>query len=245
MAEYIFGTKNLEYLQKKYGFSPRQLGKQVVLGAGYGIGMNGEKFRDTCKKYGIEISLDLAQRAVRAYRDLHRPIPAFWENIEKAATLALENPGKGLRIGHLRWCYEKPYLTVRLPIGRKLHYYKPTLELKEAGFGSQSLYGPKPTLFFWGTNSKTKKLEKISTWGGKLTENVVQAVSRDLLYEALQRLESSTSKPVLAVHDEIVCERKQGVGDLKSFLNTMSLAPEWAKGLPIKVEGWSEKRYRK
>ena len=84
------------------------------------------------------------------------------------------------------------------------------------------------------------------TWGGKLTENVVQAVARDVLMEALLRLdETNLYDPVLAVHDEIACEREIGKGSTKEFIALMSKVPEWAKGLPIKVEAWSETRYRK
>jgi DNA polymerase len=57
--------------------------------------------------------------------------------------------------------------------------------------------------------------------------------------------EAGESIPVLGVHDEGVCERKDGVGSLERFIDTMSIVPHWAKGLPIKVEGWSERRYRK
>jgi DNA polymerase len=113
----------------------RQLGKQTVLGAGFGIGINGEKFQATCLQYGIEISLELAQRAIRAYRDLHPRIPAFWTNIEKAAILALENEGKSYRIGYLVWEKKGDWLNVHLPIGRKLSYFKAGLRKKQTPWG--------------------------------------------------------------------------------------------------------------
>jgi DNA polymerase len=167
---------------------------------------------------------------------VHKPVPAFWGNLERAAHLAILNPGKKYRIGYLKWCYEKDFLTVELPIGRKLYYFKPTLEKKE------SLHGTQNTLHYYGMN-RVRKFVKMSTWGGKLTENVVQACARDLLYEALLRLENTSFKPVLAVHDEIVCET--GYENNENFVRHMSELPEWAKGFPMKVEGWCEQRYRK
>ncbi len=218
----------------------RNVGKHTVLGGGFGIGLSGEKFQATCKQFGVEISLELAQKAVRAYRASHPRIPAFWGNIESAAVLAVQNPGKTYKVGFLLWKKEGDYLKVRLPIGRCLSYYKPRLERL------QTLYGEKLTLTYMGTESVSKKFLRLKTWGGKLTENVVQAVARDCLKESLLRLEKQgISLPVLEVHDEDVGERKDGVGSNEEFVKTMSQVPTWAKGLPIKVEGWAEKRYRK
>ncbi len=217
----------------------RELGKQVVLGAGFGIGVNGKKFQMTCKKYGMDIPIELAQKAVRAYRNTHRAIPAYWPKIEQAALLAFANPTKSYRIGKLKWKMEKNFLTVELPIGRKLYYFDPKVTRKRTFFGTR------PELSYMGIDSKSKKFFRTSTWGGKLTENVVQAIARDLLQEATLRLEQTPSKPVLTVHDEVIAERPDGQGSLQEFLRVMSIVPTWAEGLPVKVEGWSEKRYRK
>lgn len=218
----------------------RTVGKHAVLGAGFGIGLNGEKFKAMCKMFGVEVSIELAQRAVRAYRNKHPRIPIFWTNIEKAAIMAVKAPGKKFRLGHLIWCKEGNFLTVQLPIGRKLHYFKPMITTKETPWGHQEV------LSYRAVNSVTKKFDRVTSWGGVLTENVVQAVARDLLMEALLRLdEDGRHKPILSVHDEIVCERKLGVSSTEEFLKIMSEVPSWAKGIPIKVEGWSEPRYRK
>jgi DNA polymerase len=244
MAAKIYGVCPKE-LKRKYDLGDkkaslmRQLGKQTVLGAGFGMGINGEKFQATCKQYGIDIPISLAKRAIQAYRQLHQSIPVFWSNLERAALLAFTNPGKTYRIGFLKWKMEKDFLTVELPIGRKLSYYQPKVELKK------NLYGFRRQLSYMGILSPSKKFGRIKTWGGKLAENVVQAVARDLLMEAVSRLEMTESKPVLTVHDEIICERPEGQGSFEEFLKTMAMVPDWAKGFPIKVEGWSEKRYRK
>ncbi len=254
MAGKIFNI-DAEELRKKYkagdkdALFMRQLGKQVVLGAGFGIGVGGEKFQLTAKSYGMDISLEIAQAAVRAYRDLYPRIPAFWTNIEAAAIAAVRNPGKRYRLGHLVWGMEGNRLTCQLPIGRKLSYFDAKIGMKA------SLFGPKPCLEYRGVLSPSKIFGSVHTWGGKITENVVQAVARDCLYEKLLALEEQKKRePVLAVHDEGVCERDVvskpqsdfgGEDMLADFLNTMGQVPDWAPGLPIKVEGWSEKRYRK
>ncbi len=253
MAGKIFGedAKEIQRLYKlgdKAASMKRQLGKQTVLGAGFGIGVGGEKFQAAAKTYGMNISLELAQAAVRAYRELYPAVPAFWINIERAAIQAVQNPGKAYRIGHLIFAMEGRRLTCKLPIGRKLSYYGARIGIK------QTLYGPKSGLEYLGILSPSKMFGRVHTWGGKLTENAVQGCARDCLYEALDELDRQGKRlPVLAVHDEIVCERDEvkpqasyGPEEILSgFLNTMGKPIVWAPGLPVKVEGWAEKRYRK
>jgi len=223
----------------------RQLGKQVVLGAGFGIGVGGEKFQASAKQYGLIVSLALSQKSIRAYRKIHSPIPRFWEVIERAAIKAVENPGKSYTHGFLKWKMEGRWLTCELPIGRKLYYFQPRMEWET------TKYGRALKLTYLGVDSVSRKFKRMSTWGGKLTENVVQAVARDLLYEALDRLDTQGHKSVLTIHDEIVTERDlwaDGSFDTDfglEMLSIMSVVPAWAKGMPIKVEGWSEERYRK
>lgn len=218
----------------------RQLGKQTVLGAGFGIGVGGEKFLATAQSYGMDIDLRLAQKSVRAYRDLHRPIPIFWSNLEAAAVRAMREPGKRFKIGKLVWQRKGSFLTCQLPIGRKLYYYKPQLRMVP------TMYGDKPTLTYWGVDSVTKKFVRQKTWGGKLTENVVQAVARDLLWEATEEVENYTGSDVIVtVHDELIGESDPGEKHLQDFLTGMGKAPVWAEGLPIQVEGWQAERYRK
>jgi DNA polymerase len=247
MASHIF-DEDLETLTQQIeakdesAVKKRQLGKQTVLGAGYGIGVNGTKFQKTAAQYGLEISLELAQSAIRTYRKIHHPIPTFWSLVERNAIRAVSNPGQiftpaGLSI---YFFFDKTWLLIGLPSGRALKYFRATVKREK------TLFGEAPKLSYLGVNSQTRKFEEISTWGGKLTENIVQAVSADLLFEAIYRLEyGGGSRPVLAVHDEIIAERPKGKGSVIAFSAIMAQVPEWAKGLPIKVEAWSGERYRK
>lgn len=245
MASKIFGTPVDEIKAGVAAHDPeivkkRQLGKHTVLGAGFGIGVGGEKFQATCKQFDLEISKELAQKAVKTYREMYPKIPGFWSSIEKAAVAAVQNPGSMFRIGRLVWFLDKDFLKVKLPIDRNFSYFQPKLEKV------RSFYGEQLKLSYMGVDPISKKFVRQHTWGGKLTENVVQAVARDLLMCSLLRLESEgISKPVLAVHDEIVAERQKGTGSIEVFLKTMAIVPDWAQGLPIKVAGWAGDRYKK
>ena len=96
---------------------------------------------------------------------------------------------------------------------------------------------------FWGVNSKTRKFEELDTYGGKLVENITQAVARDIMAESMLKLEDAGYPIVLTVHDEIISEVKNGT--VEEFTNIMEEIPVWAKGLPIKVETYEAQRYRK
>lgn len=233
MAAVIFGKATDQVTGEE-----RALGKQVVLGAGYGIGVNGIKFQAAAKTYGIDIPLDLAQRAIVSYRHLHAPVPEMWKSLEKACSQAVLYPGKSKRANGVLAFFERGApLTIRLPSGRFLFYQEPRVERKEGAFGTRY------ELTFRGVHGPAKKYERRTTWGGTLTENVVQAVARDVLYDSLVRLEG-IAETVLAVHDEIVAEVPE---DFNSGLieQIMTKVPAWANGLPIGVEGWEGKRYGK
>ena len=111
---------------------------------------------------------------------------------------------------------------------------------------SPSLLKVDAKLTFMGQNSMTRKYTRQNTYGGKLTENVVQALSRDMMAEAMLTVdEGGLYIPLLTVHDEIVAEVPEGQGSVKEFEDLISILPEWAEGFPLAAEGWRGKRYRK
>jgi DNA polymerase bacteriophage-type len=187
MAAKIYGEDYDELLKAykagdKVAAQKRQLGKQTVLGAGFGIGVGGEKFLATALQYGLDIDLEIAQAAVRAYRELYPRVPIFWFNMESAAIRAIRNPGKRYRLGQVVWQMEGNRLTCQLPIGRKLSYFGARMGQKA------TLYGPKPCLEYLGVLSPSKIFGRVHSWGGKLVENAVQGCARDCLYEGLLEL---------------------------------------------------------
>lgn len=214
----------------------RDVGKRAILGSGYGMGH--KKFRETCIQFDQEVSENLAQKAIEAYRTMHSSVPKMWSNLEKAAISAVRNPSKQYKINHTTWYVKDKFLWCVLPSGRKLAYYNPTVRMNETSWGAK-----KDTLFFWSVNPKTKQWAEDKTWGGVLTENVTQAVARDLMMEAELRLEENGYEICMAVHDELLTEH--GYGNLEEFKTLMSTVPEWAEGLPVEVDAWTGNRYRK
>lgn len=246
MAVDIFGGK-AELIEagskagdKKY-YLQRQLGKQIVLGGGYGIGLNGEKFLATCHKYDMkEVDLALAQRCIRAYREKHYPIPQFWADLDAVVARAMAKPGAVFQLGLLQFRRTPGGpLKIKLPSGRMLTYNAPHYKIK------QTAWGESRTLHYSGIDPISKKPAILSTWGGKLAENIVQGVSFCLLDSAYERFASDGRyAAVLGVHDEGIAEG-DAEAPVSDFEALMAKAPPWAHGLPLKVEAWADFRYRK
>lgn len=206
----------------------RHLGKQAVLGCGYG--MAHKKFQATCASYKIDISNQLAQAAVNAYRSTFEKVPQLWYAQEKAMKTAIATK-KVVKCGMIVWQYEGDFLYCVLPSGRKLAYHKAKLEGGE--------------IKYYTTNSTTKKYQKTNTYGGKIVENITQAVARDILAFAMLKAEQAGYRIVLTVHDELVAEVPEDFGSVEEFVQIITELPAWAGGCPITAEGWQGKRYHK
>jgi DNA polymerase len=216
-----------------------QLAKAQILGCGFGMGW--EKFQATAfDMYRLLLSEEESRTAVRNYRELHAGVPRLWKSYEEAAISVVRNgQGSLTYAGKCRFILHKKFLWVELPSGRKLAYREPHIVMRETD------YGPRETLQFWAVNSKTKKWGVERTWGGTLTENIVQATARDLLMQGMVRLEKRGYRALFSVHDEAVCEAPVGVGSLETFIKTLCKVPAWAQGCPIEAKGWIGPRYRK
>ena len=166
--------------------------------------------------------------------------------MENAAIRATLDKGEVKRVGKIMFKVAGSFLWCRLPSGRSLCYpYPRVAEVEVPWTNKDGTPATKPALFHWGVDSVTKQWKEDSTYGGMLAENVTQAVARDILASALLRLEQHGYNPVLHVHDEVVCEVPKDRGSVEEVETLMAEAPEWAKGLPIAVEGWRGPRYRK
>lgn len=219
----------------------RFLGKTGVLGCGYGCGKI--KFGSMCRMQGRDISDELAELVVNTYRKTHKPVVILWSTIEKAARFAIENPGKKYSVNRTSWWVANDFLWCELPSGRKLAYYQPSVKYEVDKWKNK-----RPVIYHYGVNPRTKKWTEDKTWGGTLVENVVQAISRDIMAAGMLRIEETGIwEIVLSVHDELVAERPDDefLANNRDFCDLMAELPEWAEGLPLKVEGFAAKRYRK
>lgn len=211
----------------------RQLGKQAVLGCGYGMGK--AKFEMTCKSYGITINAMLADKAVSAYRSTYKAVPLLWREVEdKFRQVLRAAPGTTVWTNDKKIAFGKyrEWLLVRLPSGRCLSYFKPSINDDNE-------------LEYMTVNSVTRQWEKTKTYGGKLVENISQATARDIMAYAMTNCEKNGYPLVLSVHDELVADVPENTGSVDDFCKVITTLPAWAQGCPIKAEGWRGKRYKK
>lgn len=235
--------KNYEEVEKgviaeeKWAIDARQLGKAQILGCGYGMGP--PKFGLTAwAMYRLKLTDDQSRFAVKSYREANAAVPVLWKAYEQAAVAAVET-GKIFSAGKCRFSMEGQFLKLELPSGRRLSYLNPQISWRETDFG------PRKTLEYWGLDKSRKKMQLERTWGGTITENICQAVARDIMMPALGRLEKRGYKALLSVYDEGLCERKIGEGNIEEFNKIMVEIPPWGKDLPIEAKGWVGPRYRK
>jgi DNA polymerase len=216
----------------------RQLGKAQILGGGFGMGW--KKFQTTAfDMYRLKLTDEQSQDAISKYRTANAAVPLLWKAYENAAISAIENPASLPNVGKCMFRVTKGFLWVQLPSGRRIAYREPQITMRETE------WGPRKTLEFWAVNSKTKKWAVERTWGGTLTENIVQASARDLIMPAMVRLEEKGYLSLLMVHDEALCEKPFGEGSIDEFVKILCKPPLWAKGLPLEAKGWKGPRYRK
>lgn len=230
------------FTANRIGSKDRQLGKVAVLGLGFGMGH--EKFVATAKTYGLTLTLEFAKSVVQAWRGANDKIVSFWYDLERACVAALEHPSLTFRAGvndclEIRMAKGKlaGALLIILPSGRHLVYRNARLEWHDG----------KRSIVYDGINQYTRKWEPLRTYGGKLAENVTQAVARDLMRDALLAAENDNFEPVATVHDEGVIEIQAARAEraYRRMRATMSQAPQWAPGLPLDGAGWHGTRYRK
>lgn len=174
---------------------------------------------------------------VTKWREANPEIVKFWYAVDKAAQRAIAT-GKDVVYKNLIFEYDGLMLKIKLPSNRRLFYYG--AKIAEGKFG--------PCIKYRGTHQQTKQWTYLDTYGGKLTENIVQAISRDLLSEAMVRLSGSGEQIVMHVHDEIVCEIPDDENKeekLKALCDKMSEKVFWSDGLPLGADGYLTQYYKK
>jgi DNA polymerase len=218
----------------------RQDGKNAVLGLGFQMGH--PKFR---ARYAKKKSVEFAQDVVATYREEFAPcVPKLWAGLEEAALNAAWEGGAHEAFGVVYQVVGK-FMTARLPSGRVLYYYDPRPIKKHMPWSTPERPVIRRAWSYKAT--KTGKWVTCDAYGGLLTENVVQALARDLMVNGMFKAEENGFPIVLTVHDELVCEVETSRADDKVLGDMMADVPKWAQDLqiPIATEGFVGERYKK
>jgi DNA polymerase len=219
----------------------RRIGKVAELALGYGGGVGA--FQSMATIYGVDIPDEQADQIKVAWRAKNPEVPALWRALE-AAAIAAVSTGVPQTVGYVTYHIVGKFLCCRLPSGRDLRYYQPRLRADMAPWGS-----PCQKLSFMGMKQAPGSTQRtwcrIETWGGTLTENIDQAISRDILTECMPGVEAAGYPIVLHVHDELVTHTPIGFGSVDELGRLMCCHRPWAAGLPLAAAGWSGSVYRK
>jgi DNA polymerase len=223
----------------------RAKGKVVILGSGFGMGV--DKFIDYCATFGIVMprtSEDpnevTAEKCIYGFREKYAEIPVYWKALENAVKAAVREHRcifvKGVVVdGRNPKC-----LRIKLPSGRYIHYFNPRIG-KKMKFGKMM-----ETVTY--TAFDAKGAQEKDLYGGLITENIVQAVARDIMLEGMLAAEKAGATIIATVHDEIVCEVPlDSTFTLDVLLQCMTRVPGWAEGMGfiLSAEGYESSYYRK
>ena len=218
-------------------YSLRQKGKVATLALGY---QGGTSALISMGALNMGLEEDELPDIVTRWRNANPRIRDLWYAVEEAALAAVRTAqpqairGLVFRLeGDL--VYGQSFLTVQLPSGRKLFYPKPFL--KENHFGRMAIH-------YYTVGQQTKKWEVDSTYGGKMTENIVQAIARDCLAETLRRIDRMGLQVVFHVHDEVIIDAPQDV-TAEQICRLMAEPITWAPGLILKGAGFESGYYMK
>lgn len=227
----------------------RAKGKVAELALGYQGAVGALRQMD--KKGDLEHLDDNEVRdIVTSWRRANPAIKNLWHVVENAAKKAIKLRCRVPGPQGLEFSCDENYLMIKLPSGRSLFYYKPSIGSNR--YGSESIK-------YRGMDQKTKQWAFIESYGGKLVENIVQAIARDLLAFAMLRLDEAGFKIVMHVHDEAICEVKksvkvigpQGIEEIKAvdklehMCEIMGESVYWAPGLPLRADGYLTDYYKK
>lgn len=216
----------------KKGSKLRQQGKVAELALGYGGSFGAIKSMD---KSG-SIPDEEIPMLVQNWRKANLKICKFWRTVESAAKTSIQEH-RSIRIRHgLFFSYTNGILFITLPSGRKLAYYDARIEEHEG----------KESITYAGVEQNTKRWGGLETWGGKLAENIVQAVARDCLAETIKKVTESGYCIVMHVHDEIIADVPvEDTDALERITDIMRISPSWGQGLPLKGDGYETDFYKK
>ena len=232
----IYGLTNLDDVNE----GQRLVGKVAELACGYQGGVGA--FQSMSKVYGLKITDAKADQIKKAWRIENAAIVRYWYDVERAAINAVKYAGEKFAVGPVGrkvvFLKRGSFLFCRLPSGRAICYPYPKMARVKTPWGEM-----KNALTYKG-DENFQFVTKVA-YGGLIVENITQAMCRDLLAEAMFRVEPAGYPIIMHVHDEIVSEVDKDFGTVEQVKKIMTQVPEWAKGMPIEAKGWVGKRYRK
>ena len=181
---------------------------------------------------------------VRKWREANPAIVALWKELDEASkeSARYHRPVK-CTCRNLVFSTDDDYMTIKLPSGRKLFYKQPGFKAKYIGRSTK----PTSSLCYYGLSQETKQWAQIDTYGGKICENAVQSIARDLLANSMLNVSAAGYHIVAHIHDEILVEipEDNAKEHYNKIVELMSIAPDWAKDLPLRADGYITKFYLK
>jgi DNA polymerase bacteriophage-type len=216
----------------------RARGKIIILGCGYQMGW--EHFMEFAATYGVTLEEQDAKDAVYGFRETYKEIPALWAALNNAVIRAVKANMCVFVNGIVVDGRDSRVMKIKLPSGRSLHYFNPRV-IVDNKWGR-----PMDAVIYTQYDSKGSKTS--SLYGGLLTENVIQAMSRDILLNGMFEAEKEGFKIIMTIHDEIVAEVPQGSPlGLDKLLECMRRCPWWAEGMgfTLAAEGYEGAYYKK
>jgi DNA polymerase len=239
-ASQMFGVPIERIKKGNPEYELRQRGKVAELALGYQGGVGAMRQMDVSHQLD-SLSDDEVKDIVNRWRETNGRIRDLWYKMDTAAAMAIKHGGRYtvnnvIVAREYDFIYGKDYLTITLPSGRKLYYNSPAI--------GENRWG-NPSISYMGMEQTKKKWTRIETYGGKLVENVVQAIARDCLAHTIEKVEQAGYRVTFHVHDEIVIECDEDKASLDDVTRIMSEPAPWAVGLPLNAEGWVAKFFKK
>lgn len=222
-----------------------------------------DKFFSTLNYFGIDPlseidpeKIDLgdyfAKKVIKSYRSTYTKVTQFWYDCEKAAKAAIVTKSTQ-RVGRVHFGYRPGVLMIKLPSGRVLYYWDPTIKYKEVSEKQKAKLIEdgdewkleKEQIHYYHVDSTTKRWTQTTIYGGKIVDHITQGTARDIMCNGVRNVKKDgTFELLFTPHDELVTEAPEDT-DSKKLGYLMRLLPLWGVGIPLESEGWEGYRYRK
>lgn len=227
-VEYVEVTKDM-----------RQVAKSAVLGGMFGQGWKG--LIDYATTYGVTLDEEKARHLIDTYRAQYPKVKKLWYTCGDAAIRAVRNPGAIIPAGDkLALTYRGGFLRMKLPSGRIISWYQPTIELLETPWGEL-----RESVVVWTQNPVTRKFSRGKLIGSSIFQSGVQGTARDILVNGVFNVEAAGYQVVMLVHDEALALSRKGEGSPDDLGRLLCTPPAWAETLPLAFEAWTDVRFHK